>query len=265
MQGRLGPQGPVVLITLPCPALGVRLSRREGPFALFQPQGRATCPAQAIALMRAMGRRPTGRYVLRPEMPVGAGAGSSTAALLALAQSLDHRLPRPQLEALLIALEGASDPLLQPAPERVLWASRQGKVLAHLPPLPRMQVVAGFQGNAVFTDPQDVDFPDISDLILRWKSPGLGPQDYADLASTAAERSLTRRGPANDQTARLAAKTGAMGFAIAYTGAARALLFAPGQDLGAAHAAARAVGWRQVIQFPLGSAVTAPKRKHQHA
>ena len=34
LQGRIGPDGPVALVTLACPALGVEVRLAEGPFAL---------------------------------------------------------------------------------------------------------------------------------------------------------------------------------------------------------------------------------------
>ena len=66
-----------------------------------------------------------------------------------------------------VAVEGASDPLMFPAPERLLWASRRAEVLETLPPLPSFDVLGGFFGPNRRTDPRDANFPDISDLMAR--------------------------------------------------------------------------------------------------
>ncbi|TMV63484.1 propanediol utilization protein, partial [Thioclava sp. BHET1] len=44
LQGRLGPDGPLALVTLPCPPLAARVTRDPGAFALHQPAARALPP-----------------------------------------------------------------------------------------------------------------------------------------------------------------------------------------------------------------------------
>lgn len=242
MQGRLGAD--VALVTLPCPALAVTAERRPGPFALHQPV-RVLRRAQVLRVLRQTGQRPQ-RLILRAGMPPGGGAGSSTAAILALAGAGDPE----RLAELCLRLEGAVDPLMHPAPERLLWASRRARVLGRLPPLPRMRIVGGFLGAGVATDPRDDRFPDISDLVDRWPAACARAEDVAGLASLSAARTQAMRGPVGDPTPALAAR--ALGWARAHTGSARALILAPDAPVGPAMEALRAAGLRRVISFGVG-------------
>jgi uncharacterized protein involved in propanediol utilization len=249
LQGRLGPEGPVALITMACPARGVRASRAPGGFALDGDP--LLSEAQARGLLRHLGLPEAGRYSLRADCPPGGGAGMSTAALVALARAAraaaegaapvgvgcaSGRCP-PQgaaapeagaLAAACLAAEGASDPLMLAQPDAVLWAPRAARVLAALPPPPRAEVVGGFWGPPQRTDPADLAFPDVSDLVAAWRQ-GPGLAEAAALASASARRTTAMRGPAGDPTAALAEAAGAAGFARAHTGSARALIFAPGR------------------------------------
>lgn len=221
LQGRVGPD--LALFTLPCPILGVTATwHPAGPFALHQNRPALT-PAQVRALFAAAGHpRPFGRLKLRIDMPLGAGVGASTAALLAVARTLG--LP-PEAEAqTCLSLEGATDPLMHAEP--CLWAPRAARALRPLPPLPAMEVVGGILGTCQRTDPSDTDFAPIDDLLGTWTQGDL--PTLARLATTSAERNVAHRG--GDLTALRAAAeaTDALGFCIAHTGAAQALLFAPG-------------------------------------
>lgn len=124
-----------------------------------------------------------------------------------------------------LALEAASDPLMFACPARLLWASREGRVLDRLPPLPRVEVLGGVFGPPRRTEPRDTSFPEIGDLVQDWK---VSAGNLAALASQSARRCLSLRGPAEDPTEALARRLGAAGFALAHTGSARAPLFAPG-------------------------------------
>ncbi|MCJ8139028.1 propanediol utilization protein [Falsirhodobacter halotolerans] len=232
MQGRLG--GDVALITLPCPALAVTATHRPGPFALRG--ARVIRPAVARAVRR------TGIWHLRADMPAGGGAGSSTAAILAMAGRGDP----DALAALCLRLEGAVDPLMHPRPERLLWASRRAVVLRALPPLPPMRIVGGFLGAGERTDPADTRFPDIADLVAAWcADPSLAT--VARLASTSAARTQALRGPAQDPTPFLPA----LGWARAHTGPARALILPPEADPTPARRAMREAGFRHIVSFPV--------------
>ena len=248
MQGRLGPSGPVALITLPCPVFWAEAVVQDGPFGLYQPQ-RAVSLARLRHLLTGMALPVRGRFQLGLSMPVGGGAGASTAALMALALAAGAK-PAQALIRQVLKAEGASDPLLFARAERVLWASRRGEVLAHLPALPRFQVLGGFLGPGQRTDPDDHDFPDISDLVAAW--PGADLAATADLVSQSARRTLALRGPDADPTEALARRHAALGFCIAHTGAARGLIFAPGTVPQGALADLLAAGFSRITLFGCG-------------
>lgn len=260
LQGRLGPSGPVALVTLPDPELRVTARLFPGPFAFHAAGDRPISRGQVAALWRALGGVPRGRLLLRADMPAGGGAGSSTASLLAAARVCTAALGAASPEAtslatLCLALEGASDPLMMPEPARHLWDPRSARTLAILPTLPTFEVVGGFFGPGRRTDPADHDFADIRDLASAW-TPAAARGDraaLADLATEAARRTLAHRGGAPlDPFVAAAAACGALGVAIAHTGAARALLFAPGRgDTAGSLALLRALGGRRLHRYRL--------------
>lgn len=160
MQGRLGPQGPVVLLTLPCPAVQMVGQWRAGAFGLHQPGRAVLTQTQVAALLRALDLPVCGQFTLRAQMPPGGGAGSSTAALVAIARLAGHPVAAARALALAcIAVEGASDPLMFADPARILWASRQGRILRSLPPLPRIEVLGGFLGRCAGPTPPTAGLP----------------------------------------------------------------------------------------------------------
>lgn len=251
LQGRLGADGPVALVTLPCPALSARATRRPGAFALHQPGPRVMRPAEAAAFLDTLGLPRRGRFALRLDMPPGGGAGASTAARVALARAAGVQDPERIARACL-ASEGALDPLMFGAPARRLWASRQARTLAPLPPPPRFEVLGGFLGPLRRTDPHDSDFPDIADLAAAWPAACADAAAAAALAAESARRTLALRHPGGDPTEALARRFGALGFAIGHTGAARALLFAPGTLPEAARSALQEAGYRHILRFRTG-------------
>ena len=251
LQGRIGRNGPVGLVTLPCPTLFARARRRPGSFALHQPAARVLTRYSAADVLRRLGQRPEGRFTIRLDMPAGGGAGASTAARVALALAAGATDPNAIMLACLDT-EGAVDPLMLADPERLLWASREGRVLARLPAPPRMEIVGGFFGPMRRTDPEDVTFPDISDLAASWPAACDDLPKAADLASESARRTLALRGPSGDPIPALARATGALGFAIAHTGAARGLIFAPGTVPETTPAVLRAAGFRNIVRFRIG-------------
>ncbi|ALG91464.1 MULTISPECIES: hypothetical protein [Actibacterium] len=254
LQGRLGPAGPVVVITLPCPALRLRGWYSPGGDLRVHSPERLVWRAQARRFLALVGGRPRGRFALRPEMPAGGGAGASTAALVALARLAAPDCPPLELARACVTAEGASDPLMFPAPERILWASREAEIAGHMPILPRCEVLGGFHGPPRRTWPADSNFADISDLVPRWQA-AAGAGDLtalARLSSRAARRTLARRGPADDPTEALARDLGALGIVIAHTGSARGLIFAPGSVPATGAAQLRAAGLRQIVRFTAG-------------
>jgi len=249
VQGRLSDE--VVLVTLPCPVLSVEAHWDAAGDALEIDQPDDLLPFRIVRRLFALsGVPPGGRLRLRAEMPPGGGGGASTAAILALAQVLGHPTG-PETAALCLELEGATDPLMMPDPGRVLWSSRLGRIVETLPPVPAFDVVGGFHGPAVRTQPGDRAFADVSDLVAEWKK---APDDRTALAAIATESALRnhalRGGPALAPLLDAARTHGALGVAIAHTGSARALLFAPGGgDPEAAQAALRVAGLSGVIRF----------------
>ncbi len=249
LQGRLGDE--VVLITLPCPALSVEAHWDPGGGSLEIDQPDDLLSSRIVSRLFELAKVPMrGRLHLRAEMPLGGGAGASTAAILALAKVLGHS-GGPEAAALCLDLEGATDPLMLPKPGQVLWSSRAGRVIETLPEVPAFDVVGGFHGPAVRTDPDDRAFAEVTDLIADWNL-ALGDRTrLAAIATESARRNQTLRGgPSLTPLLDVARAHGALGIAAAHTGSARAVLFAPGDgDHVAAQAALRAAGLTGVIRF----------------
>lgn len=255
LQGRIGRDGPVALVTLPCPVLGVTASLVAGQgFAITAASAAIIPEARAIKLLTLLDISISGTLSFSAEMPPGGGAGVSTAALVALAGLAGWEGVPMLLARACIAVEGASDPLMLSRPSQMLWASRQGDILATLPPPPAMEITGGFFGPPRRTDPQDVDFPDIADLIPQWQDACAGRDlaRVAALASLSASRTLAHRGTQSDPIASLAADLGALGYVIAHTGAARGLIFAPGKIPPHASVALHDAGLHGIIQFRTG-------------
>lgn len=246
VQGRMGENGPLALISLPCPALWVSVGAGVEPTPGLITEHQAARLCEALDLPAPVTLPP-----LCATMPLGGGAGSSTAALTAVARHAGYNGPPAQLARACAQVEGASDPLMFPHPERVLFAPRAGEVLADLPPLPTLEIVGGFFGPVQRTDPADLHFPDISDLIAAWPHIRRAA-DIAKLATRSARRSLALRGPEHDPTATIAQELGALGWMIAHTGNARGLIFAPGQVPDHATAVLESHGFTQCLRFQAG-------------
>lgn len=249
LQGRLGAGGPVVVVSAPCPVLSV-VAQAASADSAASTEG---LPPGAEALLAALNLAPPPfGVVLQCDMPAGGGAGSSTASLVALARLAGWQgAPEALARACLLA-EGASDPLMFPHPERLLFASRQGRVVADLPAMPALTVVGGFCGQDRPTDPQDTDFPDITDLVTDWRAAAGDLPRLAALVTESARRTLVLRGPAGDPTDGLARAEGALGWLIAHTGSARGLIFAPGKVPTGLKGRLTAAGFRQVVRFGVG-------------
>lgn len=255
LQGRIGPRGPVALVTLPCPVLAVAGWYRPGAGLAVHGGGqRLITPERARRFLAGLGLGLSGRVRLRAAMPAGGGAGASTATLVALARLAGAEIPPGALARACIAAEGASDPLMFPAPGRLLWASREGRVLRRLPALPRLDVIGGFLGQSRRTDASDHAFPDIGDLIEPWIAAATEgrAETLAGLAAQSARRTLALRGPLGDPTEGLARALGAAGFVIGHTGSARGLLFVPGRIPATAAEALRSAGMRGIVRFRMG-------------
>jgi uncharacterized protein involved in propanediol utilization len=262
LQGRLGPDGPLALVTLPTRAFQVTAHLHPGGvFRLHVPGPSPLSRQDAATLHRAIANAPPrGSLTLRATMPPGGGAGASTASLLAAAAAFAAAAGRPlpppaELARICHGIEGATDPLMHPDPGAILWAPRAGSRLAVLPPLPGFDVVGGFLGPGRRTDPADLDFADIADLAAAWP-PAACRHDIATLAALATEsarRNARRRGPDLAPVLAAARRHNALGIVAAHTGSALGLLFAPGRiPADAAIATLSAHGLTQVARFRAG-------------
>jgi len=188
---------------------------------------------------------------LAAQMPPGAGAGASTAALSALA--LAAGVTRARVPGLCLAAEGATDPLLAAAPEGLLWAPRRARPLGRLPAPGPLEVVGGYLGAPVRTDPADRRFAPIDDLVADWAAGRLDP--VAAATESALRNRRLRPGPDLAPVLGAMRETGAAGIAAAHTGAAVALLFRPGQGAPeAARAALARAGVTGHVNYRLGGA-----------
>lgn len=252
VQGRMGANGPVALITLPTPDLFVQVYRASGSFALHEPDGPAIGVQRVLALFRMLGVRVSGKWTVRLHMPVGEGAGASTAALLVFARAIAPHMTTSELIRAAIGIEGASDPLLLSDAHRFVWASRQGRVIARLPRPARVRVIGGFFGPKHPTDPTDNRFPDISDIIAKWPSACTDPHLLGEMVTCSTRRTMALRGGDFDMIKALQTRFGAWGAAIAHTGSGAAFLVSPARDPASEIAVLREAGWRYVHSYILG-------------
>jgi hypothetical protein len=249
LQGRAGPKGEVALVTLACPVRGVSVACDPAEGLSVADTSGLLDRDRSAAFLSAVRVPPTGRIVVTPDLPPGGGAGMSTAALVALGRAVGASGDR--IAAACLRTEGAVDPLMLDAPDAVLWAPRSARVLSTVPSPPRAEVVGGFWGPPLRTDPADMRFPVIDDLIRAWAgAPDL--REAACLSSLSAERCTALRGPEAEPTPGLAVRLGALGWARAHTGSARALIYPPGGVPDGVEEALRAAGYTHVLRFTTG-------------
>ena len=91
LQGRIGPDGPVALVTLPCPAFTATARFSPGPVLRVRQNVPILPPDRAAAMLQALNLSPAGTFALTLTMPPGGGAGASSAALMALALAAGAR------------------------------------------------------------------------------------------------------------------------------------------------------------------------------
>lgn len=233
-QGRLGPRGPVALVTLPCPPLSTRVgyAPARGALEAAEPVSAKARAAARLTLAEIGAEGWGGQLSIERPAPPGLGLGSSTAetlgAVRAVARAFGLRLVREREAALCVAAEGAIDPLMWEGP--VLFASREGRLLDRLPPLPPMRVAGGVAGPPSPTDPADTDFPDLSECLAGLAA-ALRAGDLAGVAraaSRSAEANQARNpNPAWEGMRALAWRHGALGLAVSHTGPAVALILPP--------------------------------------
>lgn len=231
LQGRLGPCGPVALVTLPCPRFvtRVRFCPGSGPLRSAEAVSAKARRAAALALA-ALGRPAGGRLEVARPVPPGLGAGSSTAealgAIRAVAVSHGVGFPAPEEARLCLAAEGAVDPLMHDGP--VLFASREARVLDLLPPMPAMAVAGGFSGPPRATDPADLAFADIGPLAGALRR-AMTAGDLAAVAAVAEASAALAQArspkPAWEVVGEIGEATGALGRVVSHSGAAIGLIY----------------------------------------
>lgn len=256
LQGRLGAEGPVVLVTLRCDTLFAQAWYESGPNLELSVSGPAAVSRQHLSRLLCCLQRPqTGRFVVSANVPQGVGAGASTAALVALGRAVGA--DDGQLAAACLHVEKATDPLMLARPDGVVWASRQARIYRHLKTPPKAEILGGYFGPPIWTDAQDDRFADISDLLAAWgdATDAADLAKIAQLATEAADRTTQLRGPLDDPSAALAHKLGALGYVRAHTGSARGFIFAPGCIPVNAQNALRDAGMQGITSFTTGSAI----------
>ncbi len=254
LQGRLGLDGPVALISLPCPKLQLMARvARSNHLSVYSPH-RVLSLKPARCFLRKIGAPLNQRFTLHSDMPPGGGAGASTASLIALARLSQSALSDMDLARACLEIEGATDPLMFSHPEKMLWASRRAELIRWLPALPKFEVIGGFYGPLCRTNPQDQNFADVSDLVTEWVD-AAQKQDLATiakLATSSAKRNLALRGETNDPTLTILKKINALGVVIAHTGSARGFIFAPNTTPLSAKSHLESAGFSTIVQFKAG-------------
>ena len=233
VQGRLGPDGPLALVTLPAPRLTthVRFAIGDLPLRCEDPHSAKLCRAARILLDRhGLSDRGGLLQVSRPVQPAQ-GAGSSTADVLATLRAVACTLgissdPETQA-AICLEVDGAVDPLMFPG--NVLFAPRQAQVLRDLPDLPPMTVIGAFAGDGRPTDPLDHNFPDMRKAFDLLED-GCNNKDLGQLARAAHISALANQdrnpNPLWDMAVGMVGK-GALGPVVSHTGSAIGLIFPP--------------------------------------
>ena len=259
LQGRLGPSGPLALITLPtrglqpsppattppAPSASTPPARRPSP-ATRPPASTAASPARRFAApSRSTPPCPPAAAPAPPPPPCSPPPPPSPAA------ARTRRKPSPAS-----ATPSKAPPTRSctPRPAPSSGPPAPPARSAAFPPLPAFHVAGGFLGPGRRTDPGDLAFADIADLAAAWPA-AAARRDLAALAALATESARRnarhRHGPDLAPLLAAAERHGALGIVAAHTGSALGLLFAaPPPD--AALADLRALGLARVARFRAG-------------
>lgn len=249
----MGPDGPLALITLLPNDIRIQAWHRTNSSLGCHAVGYGTMARNPlIRLQNALSLPPRGLTLSRLPFPPGLGTGMSTASLVAHAILSGFDGSAQDLARATVAAEGASDPLMFHGPDRLLWASREGRVLSRgLPPF-RAEILGGFFGPALPTRAVDQNYDDVTDLVAAWQR-ATSLAEQAALSSESARRCHQRRGSDGDPTSQLARELGALGYASSHSGAARALIFAPGKIPQQAEQTLKEAGIYRTLRFRTGS------------
>ncbi len=257
LQGRLGENGPVALITLPCPQTGVEVEwHPDQPFAVCDAGHIPMIARDDIGVIfKALDAGPArGSWHFRSRFPAGCGTGASTAARLGVSRLLaGDGTPPERLAQLILSLEGATDPLMFARPMTCLWAPREARMLADLPQPPILRVIGGLWSPPRPTDPADLDFPGIGDLVEPWQEACLAGDLSAigAIAHMSARRCIRHRGgPDLAPFDAICRETGALGVALAHTGSTVGLLYPPDfADISAVSDGLKALDLQHITSF----------------
>ena len=233
LQGRLGPDGPLALISVPCPLFHCDAIVEDAEVTSFQGHGIALNSDQMETLLRRIDVSLPKRITVQSTIAVRAGLGASTASILSVLKALSgDTLSVDQTAKICVEIEGATDPLMHDQFDCLLWASRSATLVERLPAPPKFEIVGGLWGQGLATDPTDLNFPDISDLVEAWRDAVAhgSHEKIARLTTESAGRTTTLRGPQDDPSQEIARELGALGYVRAHTGSARGFLFPPNQS-----------------------------------
>ena len=239
LQGRLGAEGPVVLVTLPCSALQTT--------AEYEPERALEIDVRPLklrnlalaAFLAAFARcgdgKPRGRLSVHCAAVPGAGCGASTmttlAVIRAVACAFGARLSPHEEAKLCLKTEGATDPLMFSEPGALLWASREARCVERLRRPPAFEALGVLDGEGRQTDPNHKTFANVSDLAAALAA-AFDQSDRAMIGAIATEcarrNRLDEALPHFDAIERIGRSAGSFGVAAAHTGSSVALLFPPG-------------------------------------
>lgn len=255
IQGRMGVDGPVSVLSLPCPVLTttVRYTPGAAPLTCDAPDS-AKAIAAGRAVLRALGQGPTGSLRIDRPAPVCVGAGSSTADILgtvrAVATAFGTRFDPDREADFCLQAEGASDPLMYDAP--VLFASRQGRVLRRLPPLPSCRIVGIFAGPGQITTAAESNFPDMANVFDAAEH-ALDCGDLSALAALAQQSATANQtqnpNPAWQAMQDIGRNHGGLGTVAAHTGSAIGVILRPSQDTGSVTQVVASLGFGDPLVF----------------
>lgn len=233
------------LVTLPRPDRGsVAVFRpmpgSDVPLTVTDEWRRKACAAARLTAERLTGAPLGGVLRVYGDLPPGRGLGSSTsdvtAAVRAVADSLDAVLADDVVAEIAVAAEGAADSVMFGGPP-VLFAHRAGSVLERLPSLPPLLVVGCDTGRAEagvdtlahplpdYTPEEAAHFPVLLDALRAALRAGdaAGVAEVADASARINERFLPK--PGIDAIRAAGERTGSLGLQVAHSGTVVGLLF----------------------------------------
>lgn len=255
LQGKLGPEGPVALISVPFPQVWCEVTVEDAEVTSFVSHGSALQLDHVQKVLELLEFSKPVRIAVNATIPPRAGLGASTASLLALVRALSGDAITPEKAAsLCVSVEGATDPLMFEGFDNLLWASRQADCVERLPLPPSFEIIGGLFGEGHATDPSDNRFPDVRDLVEAW-TVAASRKDrgkIAEIASESANRTTALRGPFDDPCPDLTTSLGALGHIRAHTGSARGFLFEPGKAPDNALETLKNLGFTHVTRFTTG-------------